>query len=567
MSKYVIYARKSTESEDRQVLSIPAQIEELRESAARSGITVSAVLEEAQSAKEPGRPKFDELMKAIDRGEIAGILCWKLDRLARNPIDGGAIMWALSKRQLATVVTPSRVFTGASDDLLLMSIEFGVSKKYIDDLSDNVKRGHRARIARGWALGIPPSGYLSDRNTHTITKDPIRYHLLRRAFDYVLASIRPSEVLSILNDQWGYRSPAAPGKEGRPLSRTAFYRLLGNPFYSGLFRSNGEIYQGRHEPMLTPEEFRQVQIMLRREGRPRSSRHEWAFTGLIRCGACSGMITAAWQRGKSGRKFPYYHCPRRNGCRQAYVLQSRVEEQFARLLERMTLHDEILAWCVKRLNDRQQQRKDRERALLASRQQTRRSLDRQLRNLTDLRIRNVVRDEDYLDQREKLLEQLRVLDRTVESVNAFEPSRAVITVLNRAKDLFVSADAQRQRRIVETICSNPRLLNGKLLSTIQKPFAIAGEGCGITRNLGRRDDVRLRMRKSLDRLVRYFEANTMETAMQAARVMGLARCLGGNTEVTLDADSKNVPAASLPSKLLYPTDSDGTSMSHGSPQA
>ena len=112
MPSPVIYARKSSESEDRQVLSIDSQIQELKLLALRQGLQVGDVLTEAHSAKAPGRPVFGQLMRRVDRGEIGAILCWKLDRLARNHADTGRVLQALADHRLDSVITPDRTYTG-----------------------------------------------------------------------------------------------------------------------------------------------------------------------------------------------------------------------------------------------------------------------------------------------------------------------------------------------------------------------------------------------------------------------------------------------------------------------
>src|SRR6266540_7081363 len=119
MPRYFIYCRKSTEAEDRQVLSIESQTNELQRLAEKQGLSVLAILTEARSAKAPGRQVFNELMQRIYRGEAQGIICWKLDRLARNPIDGGAIIWAIKQHGLE-IITPTQSFRQADDNTILM---------------------------------------------------------------------------------------------------------------------------------------------------------------------------------------------------------------------------------------------------------------------------------------------------------------------------------------------------------------------------------------------------------------------------------------------------------------
>src|SRR5690349_19343761 len=156
---YVLYARKSTESEDRQVLSIDSQVREIKLMAARQGIAVSETLTESRSAKAPGRPVFGELMRRVERGKVAGILCWKMDRLARNHLDHGRVLQALAEGTLEKVITIDRSYTGDGNDRFIGNFELGMATKYIDDLRANVKRGNRARREQGWCTHLPPQGY------------------------------------------------------------------------------------------------------------------------------------------------------------------------------------------------------------------------------------------------------------------------------------------------------------------------------------------------------------------------------------------------------------------------
>jgi DNA invertase Pin-like site-specific DNA recombinase len=200
MPSYVIYARKSTESEDQQVLSIESQIHEMKALAERHRIGVGEILTESRSAKAPGRPVFGTLMRRVRKGEVNGIFCWKMDRLARNHYDTGQVLQALADKKLERIVTSDGVKTSDSNDRLLGTFEFALATKYIDDLRQNVLRGNRARFEKGWPNFRPPTGYLEDRVTKTIIRDPDRFDLIRRVWDFALKGmLRPVQILEVLN--------------------------------------------------------------------------------------------------------------------------------------------------------------------------------------------------------------------------------------------------------------------------------------------------------------------------------------------------------------------------------
>eukprot|EP00825_Cyclidium_porcatum_P049897 TRINITY_DN872_c0_g1_i3.p1 TRINITY_DN872_c0_g1~~TRINITY_DN872_c0_g1_i3.p1 ORF type:complete len:258 (+),score=38.68 TRINITY_DN872_c0_g1_i3:441-1214(+) len=157
--KYFLYARKSSESEDRQMASIDDQIAEAKKLVERYNIKVVDIISESKSAKEPGRIGFNTMLKRIQKGEAQGILTWKLNRLARNPIDGGQISWMLQKNIIKHIQTFERDYN-PSDNVLLMQVEFGMANQYVKDLSIDVKRGMRQKAERGWFPSTTlPIGY------------------------------------------------------------------------------------------------------------------------------------------------------------------------------------------------------------------------------------------------------------------------------------------------------------------------------------------------------------------------------------------------------------------------
>lgn len=293
MPTYFVYCRKSSEAEDRQILSIDSQISELKRHAVKKGVKITAVLTEAKSAKAPGRPVFNSMMERLYRGEADGILCWKLDRLARNPVDGGAIIWAM-KEHGVKIITPFQSYGQSEDNVVWMYLEFGMAQKYVDDLSITVKRGLRAKAESGWYPSLTPPGYMNQENgegRNIIAKDTKRFALVRKCWNLMLnGNYTPTEIREIANTAWGFKT-----NRGNPLGRSTIYSIFSNPFYHGTYeypRGSDVWHTGRHTPMITEAEFDAVQNILSRSRHMPRNRKVFAFTGLIRCGGCQGAVTA-----------------------------------------------------------------------------------------------------------------------------------------------------------------------------------------------------------------------------------------------------------------------------------
>ena len=140
MTKFLLYARKSTDEPDRQVLSIEAQITELKEFAKKENLEIVDIFIESQTAKEPGRPIFNEMLSQIEKGKADGILAWHPDRLARNSIDGGRIIYLLDIGKIKELKFPTFWFEPTPQGKFMLNIAFGQSKYYIDNLSEIIFR-------------------------------------------------------------------------------------------------------------------------------------------------------------------------------------------------------------------------------------------------------------------------------------------------------------------------------------------------------------------------------------------------------------------------------------------
>lgn len=409
---YFLYARKSSESEDRQVQSIDDQINRLKELANSLGISIKEILTEAKSAKKPNcRPVFTNMLERIEKGEAQGILCWQINRLSRNPIDSGTLSWMLQQGALKCIQTMDRQYL-PDDNVLLFNVESGMANQFIIDLRKNSRRGMNGKADRGWLPSRAPMGYLNDKLEHTIMEDTERFLLVRKMWDMMLTgNYSPPQIANIANKEWGFRTAKTKRDGGVEIVDSLIYRMFNNIFYTGMFEWAGKVYNGNHKPMITLEEYDRVQIILGRKGKPRGQTHEFAYTGLMRCEVCGSMYTATEKtkivKGTGKLKtYVYYHCTRKKKaivCDQRSPMTLKVlEDQIDIELERYTILPKFQEWALEILN-RHNDKEIEERSMVyenlhKSLTETQKELDA----LTKMRYRELIDDETFIKERDGL---------------------------------------------------------------------------------------------------------------------------------------------------------------------
>ena len=306
--RYIIYARKSTEDEDHQVLSIESQLAELREFAAKEKLEIAASLCEAKTAKEPGRTKFAEMLSFLEKGKADGILSWHPDRLARNAVDGGKIIHLIDKGVIKSLKFPTFWFEPTPQGLFMLQIAFGQSKYYVDALRENVTRGMRQKVRNGVWPSKAPLGYLNNPKTRGIDADKEKAPKVKKVFElYATGNYNLRELA-----EWCKRINLKSNL-GNDISIGKVHEFLQNIFYIGLMKYKGEIHEATHEPLISKKLFDKVQEIMREKGKPQKvKKHNFDFLGLMKC-PCSAAITAEKKIKPSGREYVYYRCTKKKG--------------------------------------------------------------------------------------------------------------------------------------------------------------------------------------------------------------------------------------------------------------
>ncbi len=309
---YYIYVRKSTDVEDKQVLSVEAQIVELRKYAADNNMKIAGVIVEKQSAKTPGRKKFNAMMQDIEAGKTNGVLSWHPDRLARNSVDGGHIIYLLDQARLVSLKFPTFWFENTSQGKFMLSMAFSQSKYYVDNLSDNTKRGLRQKVRRGEFPSKAPVGYINDVRTKSIVIDKRLAPHVVAAFELYATGGKRLEDIAIFLAVKGIKT-----KGNKLLSKDQVKHMLKNPFYYGHFYYAGEVHEGKHKAIIDKNLYDRVQAVLARRGYTRKAKNEpQAFCGLLACGVCNMSITAEkkikHQKNGNVHEYVYYRCSRKS---------------------------------------------------------------------------------------------------------------------------------------------------------------------------------------------------------------------------------------------------------------
>ncbi|MFH0892930.1 MAG: recombinase family protein, partial [Bacteroidota bacterium] len=474
--RYIIYARKSTEDENHQVLSIESQLAELREFAAKEKLEIVASLSEAKTAKEPGRTKFAEMLSFLEKEKAEGILSWHPDRLARNAVDGGKIIHLVDKGIIKSLKFPTFWFEPTPQGLFMLQIAFGQSKYYVDNLKENVTRGMRQKIRNGvWPLWAP-LGYLNNPITRGIDVDKKKVLLIKRMFKVYATGNYTLKEMSEWCKKVGLKSNL-----DNDISPGQVQSTLQNIFYIGLMKYKGEIFEGKHNPLISKRLFDKVQEVLKERGKPQKIKHNFAFLGLMKC-PCSASITAEKKIKPSGREYIYYRCTKKKGpCPEKHFLREEILiEQIKNYLQKVSLSSQDTDKVLAELGKDELKAKEQTKIIVQNLKNELLEIESKLEKLLDVYLNEVISTEEYTARKQKILTQKlelqeKIKDFEQKGLSWLEPAREFVLKLNYAEKLRNSENHPEMKTFLKNIGSNHILQNQKLIFSFKTPFNLAAE--------------------------------------------------------------------------------------------
>lgn len=494
-NRYAIYCRKSSESDERQIQSLPDQISTLTPFITSRGLQiVGSPLQESKSAKSPGRPVFDQLIQMIEKGTVNGILLLNPSRLSRNTVDTGRIIYLMDQGKLREVVTPYQTFLNNPYDKFMLNLLCTQAKLENDNKSVNIKESLKLKAERGVFPGKARPGYVNNhekpQGLRDISIHPVYFPLMRKLIDLALTGNYSIEKLVREASNIGIRG----SNSGRTISKSWMHRLLRDPFYTGKFLYGGRLYQGSHRALMSDEEFNLLQDIIEGRSRGREKKHDFALNGIIRCGQCHYCVTAEThtKRYKNGtaQEFAYYHCTKKNReirCSQPYLSATKLEGQFSSTLGQLYLQTEFAQWALEALEEVKIKESSISKDSYEALQTVLIGVNKRINNLMVLKISpdnsdgSLLSDEEFGDRKRALLMEK---EKTIQQLTKTDPNNTEWAELAKdsfdfaimASRRFEKGSTEDKKIIFKVIGSNPILLDQQLQFQLRYLFFKYKEG-------------------------------------------------------------------------------------------
>ena len=468
----VIYARVSSKQQEVEGFSIPAQLELLRSYAAANGITVLKEFTDVETAKQAGRTGFGEMIAFLTKTTTCRIvLVEKTDRLYRNMKD-----WVtIDELALAIHFVKENVILAPdsrSSEKFMHGIKVLMAKNYIDNLSEETKKGMLEKARQGIWPSFAPLGYTNvdgPAGKRIIAPDPILAPVITRMFERYASGKYSLKQMAKTARANGlvYR------KSGDLVPVSTVHKILRNRIYCGDFDFDGATYHGTYTALVSHELWDQVQMILDgRNARKLHAKKEFAFTGLITCGHCGCAMVGEMKKGK----YVYYHCTGYKGkCPEPYTREEVLEEKFTALLKSIAFTEETLDWVRRALRASHADEKQFHDDVVAKLQREHRRLqdriDAMYMDKLDGRITNEFFDGKAAEMRTAQSALMREITAHQTANRSYiEEGVQLLELAQRAHVLFESQPANEKRRLLNFVLSNSTWKDGELTANYRQPF-------------------------------------------------------------------------------------------------
>jgi site-specific DNA recombinase len=478
----VIYARVSTKEQEKEGFSIPAQLKLLHEYAERKGFQVVREYTDAETAKKVGRTSFQLMLEEIRQGKANILLVEKTDRLTRNFKDYVEIDDLINTHGLEVHLVKEGEVLGPnakSHTKFIHGIKVVLAKNYIDNLSDEVKKGMYEKAEQGHFPSMAPYGYRNNRETRLIDVDEARAPFVRRAFDlYASGNYSLNQVRErLLQEGFCFR-------EKRPkINKSSLELMLKNIFYTGDFIMKGKFYKGKHTPLISLAMFERVQEVFDLANKPKLTKKNFVFSGLMTCEYCGCSITSEIKKGR----YVYYHCTNGRGkCENSWAREEAISEQFEAALKRIRLSEEDLQWIIPMLKSHH---KD-EISFHQDRVQELQRRQSKLLNRTDLiyedKLDGKITEELWQRKHAEYKQELKQVEESLRQhqkgkLDYVENGIKILELARDAHSRYLKESDLEKRRILNFTLSNSTLKAGKLSYTYTLPFEMIAKYAALNK--------------------------------------------------------------------------------------
>ena len=474
ITQAILYARVSSKEQEASGYSIPSQLKLLQDYAQAQGLRVVHEFIDVETAKAAGRKQFDDMVRFCrSQRQVPHLLVEKTDRLYRNFKD------YVTLEELGVVVHLVKEHEVLSKDSrshakFIHGIKVLMAKNYIDNLSEEVKKGHLEKARQGGYPAKAPLGYRNNTITNLVEVDHEKATFVVRVFE--LAATGHCSLLEIHKQvrQEGLEYHSSKTK----LSKSHVKRILENPFYTGTFQWNGELYQGKHAPLISQDLFDRVQAVLGDRRKPKYRKRSFAYGGLLLCGKCGCMVTAEIKKGR----YTYYHCTQsQKTCDELYYREEDLAPQFDTLVKGITIDPSIRDWLMKALKESHQDETTFHKDALDRLQAELKKIKNRLDQLYVDKLDGKVSEGFWLDKsRVWETEQARLVSQIqahqVADHRYYDDGLKLLELASKAHELYSKQPVDQKHKFLRILLSNCTLQDGTLRPTYKKPFDILARG-------------------------------------------------------------------------------------------